>query len=172
MPFANSSHCLPDAIQLLTPCTTGNGWLRVIDLGRFALSLYDKNEGSGIRVFLDPEKLEPWPRIKTWLFKLKDKADQDTDELLNEIWDAGSGFSIWNRCDFNPIFWRKTIGAGLPSVPPVVNRIRFGTVPPARPAKGSLPILAMGLWGLSKLGKGSLCQDCRPCTFVKYSLGG
>ena len=30
--------CLPDALQLLTPCTVGNGWLRIIDLGRFALS--------------------------------------------------------------------------------------------------------------------------------------
>jgi formylmethanofuran dehydrogenase subunit E len=34
--------CLPDAIQLLTPCTVGNGWLKIINSGRFALSLYDR----------------------------------------------------------------------------------------------------------------------------------
>ena len=28
--------CLPDAIQLLTPCTLGNGWLTVVNTGRFA----------------------------------------------------------------------------------------------------------------------------------------
>ena len=27
--------CLPDAVQLLTPCTIGNGWLKIINLGRF-----------------------------------------------------------------------------------------------------------------------------------------
>jgi formylmethanofuran dehydrogenase subunit E len=32
-------NCLPDAIQLLTPCTIGNGWLKVVNVGRFALSL-------------------------------------------------------------------------------------------------------------------------------------
>jgi formylmethanofuran dehydrogenase subunit E len=44
------AYCLPDAIQLLTPCTTGNGWLRVLNLGRYAVSLYDKYGGDGIRI--------------------------------------------------------------------------------------------------------------------------
>ncbi|MBW2217489.1 MAG: formylmethanofuran dehydrogenase subunit E family protein, partial [Deltaproteobacteria bacterium] len=33
--------CLPDAIQLLTPGTIGNGWLKVVNFGRYALSLYE-----------------------------------------------------------------------------------------------------------------------------------
>ena len=37
--------CLPDAIQLLTPCTVGNGWLKVYHFGIYALSLYDKYTG-------------------------------------------------------------------------------------------------------------------------------
>ena len=41
--------CLPDAIQLLTPCTVGNGWLKVYHFGIYALSLYDKYTGEGIR---------------------------------------------------------------------------------------------------------------------------
>ena len=34
--------CLPDAIQILTPCTVGNGWLKIVNLGRFALSFFEK----------------------------------------------------------------------------------------------------------------------------------
>ena len=105
--LCETSHCLPDAIQLLTPCTTGNGWLQVIDLGRFALSLYDKKEGSGIRVFLDPAKLEPWSRIKTWLFKLEDKADQDTEGLMNEIQDAGHTITGMEPVRLLPHFLQK-----------------------------------------------------------------
>jgi formylmethanofuran dehydrogenase subunit E len=82
--------CLPDAIQLLTPCTIGNGWLRVLDLGRFALSLYDKYSGDGIRVFLDPAKLDSFMKIKTWFFKLRPKQEQDLDVLLGEIHTAAS----------------------------------------------------------------------------------
>ena len=58
--------CLPDAVQLLTPCTTGNGWLKVMDLGRFALTLFDKYNGEGIRVYLDPAKVKDFPEIESW----------------------------------------------------------------------------------------------------------
>lgn len=82
--------CLPDAIQLLTPCTIGNSWLKVINLGRYALSLYDKHEGSGVRIALDPHKLERYQEIKVWLFKLKPKREQDTKLLLGQIEQAGA----------------------------------------------------------------------------------
>jgi formylmethanofuran dehydrogenase subunit E len=82
--------CLPDAVQLLTPCTIGNGWLRVMDFGRFALCLYDKYEGDGVRVFLDPKKLDDWPEIKAWFLKLKAKKDQDPAALRDQIIEAGT----------------------------------------------------------------------------------
>ena len=82
--------CLPDAIQLLTPCTVGNGWLKVINLGRYALSLYDKDSGDGVRVFLDPRKLTSWPEVEAWLFKLKPKAEQDKGRLLAQMAEAGA----------------------------------------------------------------------------------
>ncbi|MDR3567003.1 MAG: formylmethanofuran dehydrogenase subunit E family protein [Syntrophobacteraceae bacterium] len=81
--------CLPDAIQLLTPCTIGNGWLKVIDLGLFAMSLYDKYNGEGVRVFADPEKLKDWEDISIWLYKLKPKREQDKDRLLAQMEKAG-----------------------------------------------------------------------------------
>jgi formylmethanofuran dehydrogenase subunit E len=82
--------CLPDAIQLLTPCTVGNGWLRIIDLGRFALSLYEKYTGDGVRVYVDNTKLDDWPAINTFLFKLKPKKEQDSKALITEINLAGT----------------------------------------------------------------------------------
>lgn len=77
--------CLPDAIQILTPCTVGNGWLRIIDLGRFALSLFEKYTGNGVRVYVNSQKLDDWPEVKTFFFKLKPKKEQDADALIREI---------------------------------------------------------------------------------------
>ncbi len=81
--------CLPDSVQLLTPCTVGNGWLKIINLGRYAVSLYDKHNGNGVRVYLDPKKLQDYDEIQAWLLKLKPKHGQDTDRLQKQIWDAG-----------------------------------------------------------------------------------
>ncbi len=81
--------CLPDAIQLLTLCSTGNGWMRVINLGRYALALYDKYTGQGIRVHLHVPALEQWPHIRGWFLKRIPKAEQDTETLFREIQTAG-----------------------------------------------------------------------------------
>lgn len=81
--------CLPDAIQLLTPCTIGNSWLKIAHVGRFALALYNKYTGEGVRVFLDAKALDSWPEIKTWFLKLKPKAEQDSERLIFEIREAG-----------------------------------------------------------------------------------
>ena len=81
--------CLPDAIQLLTNCTVGNNRLKILNFGRFSLSLYDKDKGNGYRVSLDPKKVDQWPEIKTWFFKLKAKPEQDKELLLAQITEAG-----------------------------------------------------------------------------------
>lgn len=81
--------CLPDAVQILTPCTAGNGWLRVVNLGRYAVVLYDKHKGEGFRVYLDPRKLDEWDEIRAWYLKLKTKREQDGDRLREEIRRAG-----------------------------------------------------------------------------------
>lgn len=87
--LAETGNCLPDAIQMLTPCTVGNGWLKVLDLGRFALTLYDKRTGAGARVYLHPAKVAAWKEIDRWFFKRVPKAGQDAQELLKEIQQAG-----------------------------------------------------------------------------------
>ena len=81
--------CLPDAVQLLTPCTVGNGWLRILNLGRYALSFFDKYQGDGVRVFVDSQKLGAWPEVEAWMLKLKPKHAQDQEFLLSQIREAG-----------------------------------------------------------------------------------
>ena len=83
--ISETSWCLPDAIQMLTPCTIGNGWMRVMNFGRYAMSLYDKFTGEGVRVWLDIEKIPADSEIKVWLMKQKEKRDQDSDRLRHEI---------------------------------------------------------------------------------------
>ena len=87
--LCETSACLPDAIQLLTPCTVGNGWLKILSLGRYALSLYEKYQGAGIRVFLDVSKVDGWPEIRGWYFRLKPKNEQNSERLHEEIRQAG-----------------------------------------------------------------------------------
>lgn len=107
--------CLPDAVQILTLCSTGNGWMRVVNLGRYALSLYDKHTGEGWRIFLDLEKIRAYPEITTWFMKTKTKAEQDTDRLFSEIEAAGDSICGIMPVNITPGFLKrkrqKTIGA-------------------------------------------------------------
>ncbi len=81
--------CLPDAVQILTPCTIGNGWLSVVPFGKFAVTLYEKYSGRGVRVYLDTKKLEAWPEVRDWYLKKKKKDQQDADALFAQIREAG-----------------------------------------------------------------------------------
>ncbi|MBN1847011.1 MAG: formylmethanofuran dehydrogenase subunit E family protein [Deltaproteobacteria bacterium] len=88
--ISETKSCLPDAIQILTPCTIGNGWLKVLSIGRFAIILYEKTQGEGVRVYLDVDKIEPWSEIKGWFLKLKPKGQQDYKLLIEQIQNAGT----------------------------------------------------------------------------------
>ncbi|HUN55738.1 MAG TPA: formylmethanofuran dehydrogenase subunit E family protein [Smithella sp.] len=81
--------CLPDAVQILTPCTIGNGWLSIVNFGRFAVTLYEKYSGKGVRVYLDTKRLEDWPEVRDWYLKKKKKSEQDKELLIAQIKDAG-----------------------------------------------------------------------------------
>lgn len=87
--ICESASCLPDAIQLLTPCTIGNGWLKIVNTGRFAITLYEKKGGAGVRVSMDASKLDRYPEIKNWFMRLSSKQAQDQDALIREIRAAG-----------------------------------------------------------------------------------
>lgn len=89
--------CLPDAVQLLTLCSTGNQRMKINNLGRYAVSLFDKFSGDGVRVSLDPDEMAKWPEMYAWFFKEKAKKDQDTVKLENEIREAGDSICRLER---------------------------------------------------------------------------
>lgn len=94
--------CLPDAVQLLTPCTIGNGWLKVFDFGKFAVTLFEKYNGDGVRVYLDMEKLKNWSEINSWFLKLKTKKEQDHDLLMSQIKEAGHSLFSMQKIKVEP----------------------------------------------------------------------
>ncbi len=93
-----SKKCLPDAVQLLTLCSTGNNWMKVINLGKYAVSLFDKYTGQGFRVHVALDKLGPYPEISAWFLKTKAKSEQDTEKLFQELEAAGESI-----CAMEPI---------------------------------------------------------------------
>ena len=102
---SETAHCLPDAVQLLTPCTFGNGWLRVLPFGIYAVTLYDKATGEGVRVELDNDKLEPYDAIRSWFLKEREKAAALGDRVLGVACDLcgltdqkGNNLALEYRC--------------------------------------------------------------------------
>ncbi|MFC1859221.1 FmdE family protein [Thermodesulfobacteriota bacterium] len=133
--------CLPDAIQILTPCTVGNGWLRIIDIGRYALTLFEKYGGVGIRVFMDPPKLEPFPELKNWFFKLRPKQEQDFDRLLDEIRKAGATVCSFEAVRIDPDFIRPVRRKGFTLCPACQESYPSDDGPLCRGCQGQLPYL-------------------------------
>ncbi|MDD1710126.1 MAG: FmdE family protein [Methanoregulaceae archaeon] len=85
--------CAPDPLQVILHCTSGNHRLRIIPMGRFAMTLNRPSTEpftEGIRVFIDPGKLETYPLINSWFtndpsFNPRVKALP----LMDEIFRAG-----------------------------------------------------------------------------------
>ncbi len=88
--IVESRHCLPDAVQIFTPCTIGNGWLKILDWDKFALSLYDRHRLNGFRVWLDIEKLKEFPNLYNWYMRLVPKKALPLEVLLADILQAGN----------------------------------------------------------------------------------
>jgi formylmethanofuran dehydrogenase subunit E len=87
--IVETRHCLPDAVQLFTPCTCGNGWMKILDWDKFALSLYNKKILHGYRVWMDLERLSAYPNIYNWYMRLVDKKNLPLSILIQDILAAG-----------------------------------------------------------------------------------
>ena len=73
--IAETQVCLSDTIQFLTGCTVGNKYLKIFDeIGRYALTLYSRKDGHGIRVFVDFDKLseDKMPEIYKFFHRKRD----------------------------------------------------------------------------------------------------
>lgn len=85
--------CLPDALQVIARCTTGNNRLLIIPIGKFAITLNgpsDKEKTEAIRVYVDLKKLKNYPVIDIW-YANNPVYDKHTmkDQLRDEIFRAG-----------------------------------------------------------------------------------
>lgn len=114
--ICETGHCLPDAVQLLTPCTMGNGWLKIVNTGRFAMTFYNKYTGDGIRAFLDVTKLEEWPHIRSWFLGEKPKSEQNLTLILKEFQEAGAQIFTLEHVRVKPSYIASGKKAHNPSV--------------------------------------------------------
>lgn len=131
--ICETAKCLPDAIQLLTPCSMGNQWLRVVDVGRFALVFYDKMLGEGVRVYVDSERLDMWPEIKAWFLKLTPKEAQNLELLLREIREAGMDIYAYEEVKVEVSYRNKRKSSSI-SICPSCNEAYFTIDGPVCPA--------------------------------------
>lgn len=98
---AETPKCAPDAVQVVTSATMGNSRLRIIETGKFSITL---NRGSteeradGIRVYVDAMKIRRYPTLDLWYtndprYKRVDEKDRVYDEILQ----AGRSILSWER---------------------------------------------------------------------------
>ncbi|OPY30752.1 MAG: FmdE, Molybdenum formylmethanofuran dehydrogenase operon [Methanocella sp. PtaU1.Bin125] len=93
--------CAPDALQVIVHATLGNHRLRIVETGRFAITINRYSEGvraEGIRVFIDGGKVKQYPTL--WLWYTNDPAFKGSvsgEKLLEEILCAGRGILAWEK---------------------------------------------------------------------------
>jgi formylmethanofuran dehydrogenase subunit E len=96
---SESPKCLPDAVQVITHCTYGNHRLRVINTGRFSVTINRFSEGTmapGVRVFMDAKKVTAYPTLNAWYNNDPNYKDGvDGNDLLAEILEAGRSVLSW-----------------------------------------------------------------------------
>jgi formylmethanofuran dehydrogenase subunit E len=103
--------CAPDALQVIAHCTTGNNRLRVIPIGKFAITLNAATvtqTAEAIRVYVDREKLKKFPIIDVW-YANSPCFDKPTmkDALQEEIFRAGREILSFERVRVNVVAKRK-----------------------------------------------------------------
>jgi formylmethanofuran dehydrogenase subunit E len=85
--------CLPDALQVLAHITIGNNRLKVVPIGKFAITMNRPSEGpsaDAVRVYVDLEKLKQYPTVDLWYANspMFDKMSMK-GTLFDEIFRAG-----------------------------------------------------------------------------------
>ncbi|MCD1294279.1 formylmethanofuran dehydrogenase [Methanocella sp. CWC-04] len=96
---SETAKCAPDALQVIIHCTYGNHRLRVIDTGRFAITVNRFSEDKtapGIRVYIDAEKVKKYPTLNLWYRNDPAfKGGVAGSDLLDEILTAGKDILSW-----------------------------------------------------------------------------
>jgi formylmethanofuran dehydrogenase subunit E len=98
---SESIKCLPDALQVITHCTIGNHRLRIVPIGRFAISMNPFSTeiaAEGVRISMNPATLTDTPALEAWFantpsFDGKTMKKQVVDEILKK----GRGMLSWEK---------------------------------------------------------------------------
>jgi formylmethanofuran dehydrogenase subunit E len=98
---AETPKCAPDAVQVVTSATMGNSRLRIIETGKFSITL---NRGSteeradGIRVYVDATKIRRYPMLNLWYTNdPRYNHVTERDRVYDEILQAGRDIFSWER---------------------------------------------------------------------------
>jgi formylmethanofuran dehydrogenase subunit E len=100
--------CLSAAIQFLTGCTVGNKYLIMCDqIGRYALTLYDRDNGRGIRVYVDIAKIDAdkMPETRKFFLRQRDPELRNNNDaraesakiIVEEFMAAGRNIFGWQH---------------------------------------------------------------------------
>lgn len=84
--------CAPDPLQVIAHCTIGNNQLKILPIGKFAITLNRQVKepmAPGVRVYVDPVKLGAYPVIYSWFSNEPKEQQARKDVLLREILLAG-----------------------------------------------------------------------------------
>jgi len=98
---AETSKCAPDAVQVITHATIGNKQLRIIESGRFSITLNRPSvsqEAEGIRVYVDAAKIKAYPLLSQWF--ANDPAYKnvtDKDAIYDDILRGGRNILSWEQ---------------------------------------------------------------------------
>ena len=114
--IAESTVCLADAIQIMTGCTIGNKYLWLMNYGRYALCLYDRETKEGVRVWVDYNKIDPikTPTLKKFFdgTRTYETIDRPTQQQM-----VNQEFFTVNRAILE---WKK-VWVNLPTKGPLPN---------------------------------------------------
>jgi formylmethanofuran dehydrogenase subunit E len=96
---AETAKCAPDAVQVITHATIGNHRLRIIESGRFSVTLNkpsSEKEAEGIRVFVDAAKINAYPMLNQWFTNDSAYKHRANDNVVyDEILRGGRGILSW-----------------------------------------------------------------------------
>ena len=91
-------NCVPDPFQILRSCTVGNKGLKIENYDKMAVTI---NKGAkkedkhvkGIRIFLDPNKTEKYPKLHAWYMNYEKVPHENVVPILLA---AGEDIYTWN----------------------------------------------------------------------------
>ncbi|WP_255678688.1 FmdE family protein [Methanosarcina sp. DH1] len=104
--------CMPDPFQILAGATIGNNGLKIVNLGKMAVTVNKQapegvNSIKGVRIILDPEKTKYYPKLHAWFLNTEKLPHT---EVVPILLDAGEKVYSWKFVDVEvPVRKKKRI---------------------------------------------------------------